>query len=123
LVDNLFSKTVEDRFLGADTNRVTYVKVDNDIYHVAIKLQFAPIKGSIQVIVGPSGGIPQTVYYDALIYKNVIFYGLHGYDINNTSFSVHYVKDLRETNLVNNVAILDDHRVSCDGVLITLGIF
>jgi hypothetical protein len=113
LVDNLFSKMVEDKFSGADTNHVIYKKVGNDTYNVAIKLQFAPIKGSIQVIVG--GGIPQTAYYDAFVYKNIIFYGLHGYDINSISFSVHYVKDSRETNLVNNVEILDDHNLSCDG--------
>jgi len=121
LVDNLFAKTVEDKFSGTDTNRVTYMKMENDIYNVAIKLQFAPIKGSIQVIVG--GGIPQTSYYDALIYKNVIFYSLHGYDIKNISFSIHYVRDTRETNLVNNVEILDAHNVSCDGVLVHIGIF
>jgi len=120
LVENLFSKMVEDRFSGTDTNHVIYAKVGNDTYDVAIKLQFAPIKGSIQVIIGPSGGIPQTGYYNTLVYKNVIFYDLHGYDINGTSFSIHYVKDLRETNLVNNVKILDDHNISCDGWLVHL---
>jgi hypothetical protein len=123
LVDNFFSKTVEDRLSANDTNRVTCLKLDNDTYHVAIKLRFAPIKGSIQVIAGVNGGIPQTVYYDTTIYKNVIFYSLHGYDINNTFLSMRYVKDSRETNLVNNVEFKDKRVISCDGVLITIGNF
>jgi hypothetical protein len=120
LVDNLFSKMVANTFSANETNRVTCRKLDNGALNVAMKLQFAPIKGSILVIisVGANSGIQQTFFYKDLIYKNIIFYRLNGYDINNTFFKIQYAKDSRETNLVSNVEFIDDKIVSCDGMLV-----
>jgi hypothetical protein len=115
LVDNLFSKVVVDRYSANDTNHLVCRKMNDDTYAFAIKLSSVPIKGSIQVIIGVNNGTPQTFFYDTGIYKNVIFYGLHKYDINNSSFTVQYVNNTRETNLVNDVKFISDSDLLLDG--------
>jgi hypothetical protein len=123
LVDNLFSKMVVDRFSANDTNRVIYRKKADGRYNLVMKLKSVPIKGSIQLIVGGGGDIPQTYYYDTFIYKNLIFFSLTGYDINSTTFTIQYVNDTRETNFVNDVEFRGDSDLFVDGALIHINTF
>jgi hypothetical protein len=123
LVDNLFSKMTVDRFSSDDTNQVVYRKKDNGTCNLAVKLKFFPIQGSIQVIIGGGRIIPQITYYDNFTYKNVIFFSLSNYDINNTSFTVQYVKDTRETNLVNKVEFISDKDLFIDGAFVHINTF
>ena len=123
LVNNLFSKVAVDRISANDTNYVAYQPLDDDEYHFAIKLRFAPIKGSVQLIIAANNGFPQTFYYDNLIYKNVIFYDLHKYNINNTSFTIQYIKDTRETNLVNRMEFKGGKGVYLDDVFVPVSNF
>ena len=106
LVDNLFSKTAYENFPASDTNHVISFTLKDGSIRQAIKLQYVLIPESLQVIV-TSSGVPQTENQLIKPYKNVFFNELHGYDINNTSYSIKYVKDARTTNLVESVELRD----------------
>jgi hypothetical protein len=104
LVENLFSKMTNENIAAADTNRVVVVP-RTDCTQVIIKLQHAPIAGSLQVTIKPGGGlpIPQTFAPVNELRKNLIFACLVGYDLASTSFDCRYVRDTRETNLVQRM--------------------
>jgi hypothetical protein len=119
LVDNLFSKTVIDNVSVSNTNRVIKLYQTNDYCAVAIKLQFVPVHGSLQMTINEK--MQQQVEDLITPYKNVVLEGLHGLDVNSTSISIKYVKDTRETNLVNSVEYRDNN-VFADGVLILMGV-
>lgn len=99
---------VFENFSASDTNHVIAQKETNGAIQTVIKLQYIPIPGSIQGTV-ISGGLPQSIGNPVKTYKNVIFHGLHRYDLNNTSYSFQYVRDTRQTNLVQIVELRENH--------------
>jgi len=119
LVDNLFSKTVVEDIPASDVSRVLRLYQSNDVCTVAIKLQFAPVHKSLQVTINER--LQQQVNGLTVPYKNIVLLGLHRFNITNTSFSIKYVQDTRETNLVNSVECRDNN-VFADGVLIFTGV-
>jgi hypothetical protein len=110
LVDNLYSKMVFENFSVSDTNHALSMHLTNDIYEVVVKLQNVPIPRSIQGTIIPGDGfnIPQSMVNPIESTKNLLFDQLHGYDLNKTSFSFQYVKDSRETNLIQNVEVREN---------------
>jgi hypothetical protein len=103
---NLFSNMVFEDIAAADTNRVVRLSQANGSVQLMVKLEYAPIPGSLQVTIKPGGGlnIPQNFPgRRSENYKNVLFVRLWSYDLGTTSFSIQYAKDTRETNLVQKV--------------------
>ena len=118
LVDNLFSKMAFEDFAASDTNRVFALLSTNNLIKLFIKLEHVPIIQSLQVSVssGDEFDIPQQIKPLRIwTHKNILFYGFVNYDVNKTSFSIQYVKDTRETNLVSAVKFQGQNVIFDDG--------
>jgi hypothetical protein len=118
VVSGLYSNMVFETFSGSDSNHVVKCESDGNTINVLIKLTSVPISGSIRLTVKGGGGLPIPQDYPGLLrtYKNVFNFHLTDYDLATTSFSIQYVKDNRETNVIQQVT-LSGTNVFYDGVL------
>jgi hypothetical protein len=117
VVSGLYSNMVFDTFSGSDSNHVVKYASEGATIHVIIRLNYVPIPGSILGIVRGGGGldIPQNLVGPIPVNRNVFAWSLTGYDLATTSFSIQYVKDARETNIVRQVTTSSGN-VFVDGI-------
>lgn len=107
LVDNLFSKTVFENISGDDTNKAVAITNVDGREMVFIKLEHIPIQESIQITVNDYAGvvdIPMELEQREFVtYKNLIYAGLYGYNVQKAAFYIKYVQDTRQTNIINTI--------------------
>lgn len=124
VVSGLYSNMVFETFSGSDSNHVVKISSDGNKIRVLIRLNHFPVVGSIQMTIkggkGMLGQVPQIVSGPIRPLRNVISITLFDYDLTTTSFSVQYVKESRETNIVQDITV-HGANVFYDGVPIMLG--
>jgi hypothetical protein len=124
VVSGLYSNMVFETFSGSDSNHVVKVASEGNKSRILIRLSYIPVARSIQMIVkggsGMLGQVPQNYPGPIPTLKNVILINLVDFDLTTTSFSIQYVKESRETNIVQNIKV-DGANVFYDGVPIMLG--
>jgi hypothetical protein len=122
LVKNLFENMVYESVSCSDTNKIAYLQKKDGHIQLWIKLQYAPIPQSIEMSVHTEGSLTphSTMVGPFTTFKNVLPWNLYNYDMQKTSISFKYVKDVRETNLVKTVTIQDTNTFSIDGQRVPL---
>ena len=106
LVKNIFSKTVTDSFNGCDSNHVSRVD-GGDVQRIVFKLDRVPIANSVQGLFSENGQGQSPMLPDITQHKNVLIANFTGnWDSwKNKTFSLRYVQDTRETNLIRYVYV------------------
>ena len=101
LVNNLFAKTKTETFLGTDTNRVFSMNHGNGLWFVLLRLSHVPIAQSIQCMSSGTGGqFPLLPPFQPT--RNVMGFYIRN-DPSNAKYTVQYVIDSRDTNLVGTI--------------------
>jgi hypothetical protein len=117
VVSGLYSNMVFETFSATGSNHVVRFPSDGDTIYALIRLSYVPIPASMQGIVRGGGGmdIPQNLVGPVHVSKNCFVWPLHGYDLSTTSFSIQYVKDIHETNIIRQITMIGTN-VRADGI-------
>jgi len=117
LVNTLFSNTEDEQFGLGDTNKIVVLKLAG-VDQLVFRLRFAPVPNSVQAIqindMGQWPILPQMGQF-----KNVLSTRFRkDSDLNKTLFHFRYIKDSRETSLIQNMIIVNTNAVSLDGSIV-----
>lgn len=112
LVNNLFSKMTYENIFATDTNRFFKRQLTNGDWQVFVVLKNVPIRQSIQGTVDSGeieGWFPQIMKQPVPTSRNVVLQRFDkDWPFEKTKFSIQYVKDSRDTNLVREVRFVGD---------------
>jgi F0F1-type ATP synthase membrane subunit b/b' len=105
---NIFANAVSESIDATQTNKFFVAQVRSNLWYITLKLDYAPIYGSVQATVVDKTGIsllmPHPLQGPIRTERNVLFHGLVGeWHFNTVVYNLQYVRDLRETNLVKKV--------------------
>ena len=107
VVSGLYSNMVFETFSGSDSNHVVKFPSDGNSIEILIKLNSVPISGSIRLTIKGGGGLGIPQDYPGILhtYRNVFNCNLTDYDLATTTFLIQYVKDNRETNIIQTITL------------------
>ena len=99
-VQNLYNNMTLETIVTSDRSRTGWRIGTNGINQLTVLLQKAPIVKSVEVYLKDARSFTETrMPSDAPFFRNILLLKMQGYDTNNTTVSVRYVADIRETNL------------------------
>lgn len=114
---NLFSKAIYEKISSANTNSFFKRHTAEGSWRVIVKLQAAPIPGSVRgAIAGPYAIDDRTLPPNSIT-KNLFiqtFWGAWSDFPPDMPFNIEYVADNQETNLVKRVEFVSDNVVLLD---------
>ena len=114
-VENLYSQMTSEIIAANDSNRAVILRTNDGGVHLMVKLKAAPIEGSLQVITSAPTivGRGQQIlpHKNRVTDRNVVFVSLWDYDLSQTGLTFQYVKDTRQTNLIQRIEVSDGEAV------------
>ena len=103
LVNNLFSKTTNENIPGNDTNRVCHISTHGTVF---FKLESVPVHNSVHVVELKAGTGNSPLVLNQIQIMNIISFSFAGSwdtDWKDATFYIEYVKDTRQTNIIQNI--------------------
>lgn len=117
LVNVLFSNTQDEEFGGFDTNKVLILNLGG-IQQVIFKLNFAPVPNTVQAIMSGGSILGQMpILPNMAQIRNILSTRFqNGMELRGAKFHFRYIKDIRETNLVQHITQLSTNVVFLDNL-------
>ncbi len=98
-VQNLYQKTKYETFSINNTKSCYCIPQTNGSLIFLTRLQYVPIDGSIEVFAKDDSSRMESRIYTPEGILNILKFNLFNYDSNSITLSVHYVADIRQTNI------------------------